>query len=203
MKLKLALAAALALIVTTASAQTRTNPDRSSDLLNQQMLDSLKAAPVVQPAETVAASGSFPNLSGVYLGANAGSNFRDGQDYVIGGGVGYQFHRNFAGELTYDYARMAGGGDGQMVMGNLVAGQRLGSLSITPYALVGAGVGWNAYGSANDGGNTALYNVGGGVRINLVQNVDFDARYRYVGAFDTNESSYAQHVLTGGLTIRF
>jgi opacity protein-like surface antigen len=203
MKLKLALAAALALIVSTASAQPLTNPNRSADLMNQQVLDSLKATPVAQPAATVPASGSSLGLSGVYLGANAGSNFRDGQDYVLGGVVGYQFHRNFAGELTYDYARMAGGGDGQMVMGNLVASQRLSILPITPYALVGAGVGWNAYGSTNDGGNTALYNVGGGVRINLVKNVDLDARYRYVGAFNTNESSYAQHVVTGGLNIRF
>jgi len=87
-------------------------------------------------------------------------------------------------------------------MGNLVASQRLGETAVNPYVLAGAGVGWNAFGERGTGDNLALYNVGGGVRLNLVSNIDLDARYRYVGAFNSGET-YNQHMVTGGLNIRF
>lgn len=210
MKLHIAIAAvALAMVAGTASAQTRVNPNRSADVLNQRVLEVLQArevAPVaaapVAPAPVAATASPGMNLTGIYLGANAGSNFRDSSDYQLGGLVGYQFHRNFAGEITYDYNRQTNGNDGQMVMANLVASQRLGETAITPYALAGAGVGWNAFGERGDGANLALYNVGAGIRLNIVSNVDLDARYRYVGAFNSGET-YNQHMLTGGLNIRF
>lgn len=209
MKMRIALVAALAIMAGTASAQTRVNPDRSADVLNQRVLEVLRSQPATvaapaAPAPVVApATSAGMNLSGVYLGVNTGSNFREGQDYRLGALAGYQFHPNLAAELTYDYARQDNGRDGQMVMGNLVASRRLGTTALTPYVLGGAGVGWNAYGATNNGSNLALYNVGGGLRLNIVSNVDFDARYRYVGAFNTGDSTYNQHVLTGGLNIRF
>lgn len=208
MKLHIAIAAAaLAMIAGAASAQTRVNPDRSADVLNQRVLEVLQArevAPVVAAPVAAAPAPASPgmNLTGIYLGANGGSNFRNSTDYQIGGLIGYQFHPNFAGELTYDYNRQNSGNDGQMVMANLVASHRLGQTAITPYALAGAGVGWNAFGDRNDGSNLALYNVGGGVRLNLVSNVDLDARYRYVGAFNSGDT-YNQQMVTGGLNIRF
>lgn len=209
MKLRIALAAAaLALVTGTADAQTRVNPNRSADQLNARVLEVLQArevAPLPTPPAAPAPAPAPMTLTGVYLGGNMGSNFQDNTDYTLGAVVGWQFHRNLAAEITYDYIRLGNDtnmNDGQMVMGNLVASQRLGNTSITPYVLAGAGVGWNGMGERGTGDNLALYNVGGGVRLNLVSNIDVDARYRYVGAFnDTADGN--QHVLTAGLNIRF
>jgi opacity protein-like surface antigen len=212
--IKNVIGATLALILTvsatSADAQTRRRSnDNVADQLNAQVLEVLRpsaADPVTTAAAvtpTVAAPASTGmNLSRIYLGMNAGSNFRDSTDYQVGGLVGYQFHRNLAGELTYDYNRQNNGGDGQMVMGNLVASQRLGETAVTPYVLAGGGMCCNAFGMRDSGSNLALYNVGGGVRLNIVSNVDLDARYRYVGAFNAGET-YNQHMVTGGLNIRF
>jgi len=207
--IKNVIGAALALVLTASAADAqsrRANNDNVADQLNAQVLQILRpapvaAAPAATPAPTPAANPGM-NLTGIYMGLNAGSNFRDSSDYQVGGLVGYQFHQNFAGEVTYDYNRQNNGSDGQMVMGNLVASHRLGQTAITPYALAGAGVGWNAFGGRGDGTNLALYNVGGGLRVNIVSNVDLDARYRYVGAFNGGET-YNQHMVTGGLNIRF
>lgn len=198
----------MAMAAIPAMAQTRVNPNRSADLLNQQVLDALQsrnATPVAAapaPAPVPAPVGPGMNLTGIYLGVNAGSNFRNGTDYQVGGVMGYQFHRNLAGEITYDYNRTNNATNGQMVMANLVASQRLGQTAITPYVLAGAGMGWNAFGVRDTGSNLALYNVGAGVRLNIVSNVDLDARYRYVGTFNAGEG-YNQQVVTGGLNIRF
>lgn len=207
--IKNVIGAALALMLTAGAADAqnrRANNDNVADQLNAQVLQVLRPAPAAAaaPAAATPAPASNPgvNLTGIYMGLNASSNFRDSSDYQIGGLVGYQFHQNFAGEITYDYNRQTRAGDGQMVMGNLVASRRLGQTAITPYVLAGGGVGWNAFGNRGDGTNLALYNVGGGVRINIVSNVDFDARYRYVGAFNGGET-YNQHMVTGGLNIRF
>lgn len=209
MKLRIALAAAaLALVTGTADAQTRVNPNRSADQLNARVLEVLQArevAPLPTPPAAPVPAPAPMTLTGVYLGGNMGSNFQDNTDYTLGAAVGWQFHRNLAAEITYDYIRLGNDtrmNDGQMVMGNVVASQRLGATSITPYVLAGAGVGWNGMGERGTGDNLALYNVGGGVRLNLVSNIDVDARYRYVGAFnDTADGN--QHVLTAGLNIRF
>lgn len=205
----LMVAGALLASAASVSAQTRVNPDRSSDQLNARVLEVLRAreTPVATPvtvAPTVVTTPvpSASPLTGVYVGANAGSNFRDTTDYQVGGIVGYQFRPNLAAELTYDYMQLNNRTDGQMVMGNVVYSRALGQTGITPYALVGAGVGWNVLGERGTGNNLTLYNVGGGVRLNVAQNVDLDARYRYVGAFDDSlNGNY--HVVTGGLNYRF
>lgn len=204
-------ALALALVAGTADSQTRTNPNRSADQLNARVLEVLQAreaasTPVVAAPTPAPAPAPAPmTLSGIYLGANMGSNFQDNTDYTLGAVVGYQFAPNWAAEITYDYLRNSSNvrsTDGQMVMGNVVYSRRLGNTSITPYALAGAGIGWNGMGERATGDNLALYNVGGGLRINLVSNIDVDARYRYVGAFNDGEAGNS-HMVTGGLNIRF
>lgn len=206
----IAIAVAATMIAGTADAHNRVNPNRSADQLNARVLEVLQAreapapAAVVPVAPTVPAAPAHP-FTGVYLGANVGSNWQDNTDYTLGVVAGYQFHRNLAAEITYDYLRLGNGSgfnNGQMVMGNLVASQQLGSTSITPYVLAGAGIGWNQAGERGTGNNLAIYNVGAGVRVNLIGNVDLDARYRYVGAFD-NTTDGNSHMATAGLNIRF
>ena len=211
------------------SAQTRVNPNRSADQLNAQVLEVLREgraapAPVVvsapvatTPPVTVTAAAS----SGIYMGVNAGSNFRTNSDYSVGGSVGYQFTPNYAAEVTYDYNAMTQSttvlthghshtvqtnGNGQVVMVNGVYSRRIGDSAFIPYVLAGAGVGWNGMGVNGTGSNAALYNVGGGVRVNLVGGVDLDARYRYIAPIDNTNGSangYTQHVVTGGLRFNF
>lgn len=217
MKLRIALvAAAVALAAGTADAQTRVNPNRSADQLNSRVLEVLRnrevtTSPVmVLPTTVVTAPAPVPapvatpgmNLAGIYVGVNSGSNFRDSTDYQVGGVIGYQFHRNLAAEVTYDYNRSNQVNNGQMTMANLVYSRQLGQTAVTPYVLAGAGMGWNAHGTRGTGTNQALYNVGGGVRVNLVRNVDLDARYRYVAAFNDNDAQN-QHMMTAGVNLRF
>lgn len=205
MNLYIAALVAVALTATTASAQTRrANNDRVADQLNAQVLEVLRAgqAPVATVAPTVAPLPVTASpTTGFYVGANAGSNFRTGSDYQVGGSVGYQFTPNYAVEATYDYNSMTRG-NGQAVMVNGVYSRRVGTSRVTPYALVGAGMGWDNLGVSRTGSNAALYNVGTGVRVNLVGAVDFDARYRYMAPFDST-AGYTQHVLTGGLRVNF
>jgi opacity protein-like surface antigen len=203
----LMVAGALLASATTVSAQTRVNPNRSADQLNAQVLEVLRgreAAPAPVVAAPVAAtSAPVTNTgTGIYVGAGVGSTFQDGVDYQVGGVVGYQFTPNLAAELTYDYQRLSNNTDGQMVMGNVVYSRPLNFPGVTPYVLAGAGVGWNAMGEPGTGDNLALYNVGGGVRVNVYRNLDLDARYRYVGAFDEDVRENA-HVVTLGIVARF
>ena len=207
MKLIPMLLVAGAVFASTASyAQTRVNPDRSADVLNARVLEVLRqnqvpAPAATVPATTVTAPAATSALNGVYLGAFAGSDFRNATNYQLGGQLGYQFRPNWAGELTYDYKELNNRNDGQMVLANVVYSRRIGESRVTPYALMGAGVGWNAFGANNTGNNLALYNVGAGVRVNLINNLDLDARYRVVGGFTENSPVY--NVLTGGLALRF
>ena len=201
--------AGLALLIAgdaVAHGQARNNPNRSADQLNARVLEVLQPAPAPVAAAPAAAPAPAPmTLSGIYIGGNIGTNFRDGTDYTVGAVAGYQITPRIAAEITYDYLRSSTdirSNDGQMVMGNLVYSRRIGNTSLVPYALAGAGVGWNGMGEAGTGNNLALYNVGGGVRLNLVSNIDIDARYRYVGAFN-DDTMGNNHMVTGGLNIRF
>ena len=211
MNLHIATLVAVALISTTANAQTRrANNDRVADQLNAQVLEVLRAgqAPVTpvavtspvlnSPTTTVTATAP----SGVYLGVNAGSNFRTGSDYQVGGSLGYQFTPNYAAEITYDYNDITRTTNSQAVMFNGVYSRRIGTSPVTPYALVGAGMGWNGLGVSGTGSNATLYNVGAGMRVNLLGPVDLDARYRYMAPFDYT-NGYTQHVLTGGVRVNF
>jgi opacity protein-like surface antigen len=230
MMIRIALvAAAMSLIAGTAGAQTRVNPNQSADQLNARVLEVLRegrsapAAVVARapmattPPVTVTAAAS----TGLYVGVNAGSNFRTNSDYSVGGSVGYQFTPNYAAEVTYDYNAMTQShtvlthgkshtvhtnGNGQAAMVNGVYSRRIGHSAFIPYVLAGVGMGWNGLGVNGTGSNAALYNVGGGVRVNLVAGVDLDARYRYIAPIDNTNGAahgYTQHVVTGGLRFNF
>lgn len=139
------------------------------------------------------------NLSGFYVGINGGSTFESNSDFTIGGLVGYQLTPNFAAELAYDFNQRSNQDNGQLLMVNAVAGYPMFNNRVTPYALAGLGAGFDYFGNSNGNAET-VYNVGGGVRINLVSSVDLDVRYRYVSTFNDGNDA---NMLTGGLTFRF
>jgi opacity protein-like surface antigen len=147
-------------------------------------------------------------LSGVFVGAGVGSNWQTNTNYNVNLVAGYQYNRFLASEVTYDFTRLnntrnrGAVGNGQMVMVNAVAGYTVPGTRLTPYALAGAGVGWNRMGDQSTGDNVALYNVGAGVRLAMSSNIDADVRYRYVGAFNDNLFGNS-HLVTAGVRYRF
>lgn len=150
-----------------------------------------------------AQTASAGKLNGLYVGTNVGTNFKGSSDYQVGGVVGYHITRNIAGEVTYDFNRVNRGGyNSQMVMANVLYGRNIGNTTVMPYALAGVGMGWNGLGAKTNGDTLALYNVGAGVRVNLVGNLDLDTRYRYVGAFNQTAGTN-HHMVTAGINYRF
>lgn len=206
----IALAGMLMAAAGTADAQNRVNANRSADLLNAQVLEVLRGsnpAPAPTPATAptpVTVSATNP-LTGVYVGAGLGTNWRDSSDYQWSLSMGYQINPMWAVELVYDQNhqnnRNTRNNHGQMVMTNVVMSPwRVGA--VTPYALAGVGMGWNALGERGTGDNAGVYNVGAGARMAVTGNVSVDARYRYVDALNRGDVQN-QHMITAGVHIRF
>lgn len=209
MNFKMAALAAVAItfMASVADAQTRVNPNRSADVLNQQVLDVLQARTVTAPpAPPVATAPVAPTRDalGVYVGAGVGSTFQDGATVLTGITVGYQITPNFGAELTYDYDHRDNSNNGSVLMLNGVA--QMPVMGVTPYVLAGVGAGFDRYnvaGRADGDDYTTMYNVGLGVRYNLNTNWQLDARYRYVAPFNTGEGQTDVNMLTLGVNYRF
>jgi opacity protein-like surface antigen len=203
----LAMAGAMLMATTTTQAQTAGATNRSGPQLDAHVQEfwrhqGAQSTSAVVATSAVNTTSGTSALSGVYVGANVGNTFRDATEWQAGVVVGYQFRTNWAVEATYDFNRMDQGVNGQNVMANLVYSRPWGTTGVTPYVLAGAGVGWNASGERGSGDNLALYNVGGGVRVNVYRGLDLDARYRYVGAFE-EDSRGNTHMLTLGAIYKF
>ena len=138
--------------------------------------------------------------SGLYVGAAAATQGRALEDAQWGGTAvaGYRVNRFVAVEALADFtAQTETQRGGQAVFANVVAGFPVGS--ITPYALVGAGYGFNALADAANEPQ-ALWNAGVGVTYNLSANWQVDARYRRVEAFSGDVTADR---VTVGLNYRF
>jgi opacity protein-like surface antigen len=196
---KTMLACAALLIGSVATVQAST-----ADQLNAQVLQLLRPAPAVvsSPAPV---SPAAPRNASFYVGANMGQNWQVANNYTVGAVAGYRFNSLLGAEVTYDYVRnnsRAAFRDAHMFMINGVISHDLGLFGLTPYALAGVGVGWNGMGMQNTGSNQALWNVGTGVRVNLVNSVDLDTRYRYLATFE-RQNNPGTHMVTLGVNFRF
>jgi hypothetical protein len=151
------------------------------------------------PRRTAAPAPVFTQtpVSGFYVGVNGGVSFSDfdNRDAIAGGTVGYEFNRNFRGELNV--SNRFGSDQGQIVTADAIVGVPVGAF--TPYALVGVGYGFNGLG--RNGDPASLWSVGGGVRYGLSRNVELDARYRYTRQF--NDERLDSNATTFGLNFRF
>lgn len=138
-------------------------------------------------------------LTGFYVGVNTGVAFNDSfdnRDAIVGGTFGYEFNRFLRGEVNV--SNRFGTDNGQSVTADAILGVPVGRF--TPYTFVGLGYGFNYLGKP-DGDPAALWSVGGGVRYELTQNWELDARYRFSRQFDhTNIDNSAA---TLGLNYRF
>ena len=153
-------------------------------------------------ALTQTASATPTVLNGVYVGAAVGSTMQKDSDVTTGVVLGYRFNRVLNAELTYDHEWRTGQ-NGGLLMLNGVAELPV-HRQVRPYVLVGAGLGFDRYNqNRSDRNGTPMYNVGAGVRVAVTQNVDVDARYRYVDAFNTGEGQQRASIVTLGVNYRF
>lgn len=130
-----------------------------------------------------------------FVGLNAGATTKT-ENGIVGAVAGYEFNQYVRTEATYDhyFGRDIPGQNltQDVVAGNLIAQYSFGP--VTPYVLAGAGYRWAAVKSE------AIYNVGGGVRYALTDNVELDGRYKYVSNFNNNRTD---NVFTVGFNVKF
>lgn len=138
--------------------------------------------------------------TGMYVGGTVGSTLDADGRSLVGLVLGSQVHQNLRVEGTYDY-NSRDGKNGHALMVNAVPQYRIPGTVITPYALVGAGYGFDALGKKDDA--KPVYALGAGVRVGVSTNWELDARYRHVNAFDRSFNDKETHMLTAGATYRF
>lgn len=132
--------------------------------------------------------------SGFFAGVRGGVVFND--NITAGVGAGYQFNQFVRAEANYDYLN----NDNNRTNGltsNIGTVNMIGQYQVaafTPYALAGIGYRWS------DAKNEPVWNVGAGVRYNVVENVELDARYRYISSF---QNERAGNLFTLGLNYKF
>ena len=162
----------------------------------------LAAALLVTGTAVAQAPATPATLSGLYVGTAVnlqGTDLTEDRDTGTSLTVGYSFSRNIAVEGTLAHAFDNGNRrGGQTAFVNVVAGIPVGP--ITPYGVVGAGVGVNGAGDG-DKGPEGLWNVGAGVAYNVTRNWQVDARYRYIDAVGATRD--AEHVVSLGVNYKF
>lgn len=112
----------------------------------------------------------------------------------LGAVVGWQ-HRDYVRfEGTYEYGlnKYRLYRNSNTLLMNVIVQYPVGA-SFTPYVLAGTGYRWAER-------DFAVWNVGGGIRYNLTQNVEADLRYRYVSDYNVRN---VENVVSLGLNYRF
>lgn len=138
--------------------------------------------------------------TGLYVGGNLGSSLDADSRTLMGVVVGGQVHQYLRVEGTYDYNSRQGS-NGQAIMVNAVPQYRIPGTVVTPYALLGAGYGFDAMG--NNGDAKPVYNLGLGVRVALSEKWEVDARYRHLNTFTRDFNENDTQMATVGLNYRF
>jgi opacity protein-like surface antigen len=128
-----------------------------------------------------------------FAGPSIGAAFgNDGVNLGVNGG--YEVNKYLRLEGTYDHVFNSGPWSIDNLAANIVGQYRIPRTLITPYALAGMGY------QFQNGINQGVWNVGGGVRVDLSPRVDMDVRYRYIQGmyYQTNTN-----LVTVGSTIKF
>ena len=132
-------------------------------------------------AASVASAQDAP-ASKFFAGPSVGAGFGGGP--VMGLNGGYEFHKFGRVEMDYDHMFMTSSYNLDQLSGNLIGQLPTGTMA-TPYALVGLGYQWQ------NGVNQGVWNVGGGVRMNVTKSLDLDLRYRYIqGMYNQTNNNF-------------
>ena len=200
MKTFITAAVAAALLATPVLAQTRA-ADNSADVLNGRMLDFIRASqtPVVAaPVTPAPVAAREPRL---YAGLGVGYGGTDLSNGTWSNHLtlGYDVNRYLGLEAVagYDYGDSTRK-EGQTLVANALVGYNLGP--VRPYALFGAGVGFNGSGNSNSEPD-AIWNYGGGLALHLNRNWVVDARYTRTEGF--REEREGADRFTVGVNYRF
>lgn len=140
-------------------------------------------------------------MNNFYIGINSGMDFGSPKNVSVGTNIGYRFNQYIAVEGTYDLiTRYENRRDYRsQAFLNVVPQYNIKNTPFTIYALGGIGYGWNVRTS-----NEPLYNVGAGVLIKVTNNIDIDARYRYIKPIDKESfSQKSENRMTLGLRYNF
>lgn len=135
------------------------------------------------PLPPVRSEASLP----FFVGINAG-DVHNSDNYTLGATAGVQLSDNVAAELAYDRDH---DNNADLVTGNILVQAK--RSFITPYVLGGIGHRWADQ-------NEYVWNVGGGAKVALTDNIDFDVRYRHIVGYDTKQED---NVITGGIIFKF
>jgi opacity protein-like surface antigen len=118
--------------------------------------------------------------TGFYAGVFGGGLVGKSNGGILGGQVGYDVGY-FRAEANLERDSFAAIGT-NTVTGNLIAQYPIRDVfpaTVVPYALGGGGYTWGP------NGTSPVWNVGGGLRVDVTNNIAFDARYRYISATDS------------------
>lgn len=149
---------------------------------------------------------------GIYLRGDLGWSFlewsggSDDNNFVAGGGVGYQYNDYFRTDLTVDWSgdyQVAPGADisTTVVMGNAYL-DWANDTAFTPYVGAGVGYGWvNGSGTAVDDDGLA-FGVATGVAVDLTNNLAVDVGYRFRD-ISVSGSDPQEHQVTAGIRFKF
>ena len=155
---------------------------------------------------------SDPSLIGLYLRGDIGWSFLDmsGSDsddnFVAGGGIGYQFTDILRADVTADFSgdyEIAPGAEisTTTVLGNVYFDWANDSM-FTPY--LGAGIGWgwvNGSGTAVDDDGLAL-GAAAGIAVDITNNLALDAGYRYRNINISGDNTQ-EHQAVMGMRVKF
>ena len=145
--------------------------------------------------------------SGLYIRGDAGWSFlewsggQDDSDFVVGGGIGYQWSDMLRSDLTIDTSgsyKVAPGSEisTTAVMGNVYLDWANDS-AFTPYLGLGAGYGW----VSNNPDGLAL-GASAGLAVNLTSNLDVDVGYRFRDIMSKGPD-VMEHQATVGMRFKF
>lgn len=172
----------------------------------------LPVAVGAQAADLSTPAPADPSLIGLYLRGDIGWSILDvkgasnDDNFVAGGGVGYQFNDFFRADVTADWS-----GDYTIAPGAKISTTTVlangyldwkNDTMFTPY--VGAGIGWgwvNGSGLASDEDGLAL-GAAAGVAIGLTDNLDIDVGYRYRNINVPGDNTQ-EHQGTVGMRVKF
>lgn len=185
MKTFMTVAVAATLFATPVMAQTRA-ADRSADALNAQSLEVIRAreVPPLTPTELAPATPAS-NHPRIYAGLGVGYG---GTDLANGTWsnqltVGYNVTNYLALEAVaglYYGDATASASNGQTLVANALVGYDFGP--VRPYALIGAGGGFDGMGN-NNSNPDGIWNYGAGLAVNIDQTWQIDARFTRVEGF--------------------
>jgi opacity protein-like surface antigen len=186
--------------------------------LKSLLLASVIAAPLAMQAQAadVGVDETSPvtdsTMIGLYLRGDIGWSFLDvngldnDDNWVAGGGVGYQFSDFLRADVTADFSgdyEVAPGADisTTTVLGNVYFDWANESM-FTPYVGAGIGYGWvDGTGTATDDDGIAL-GAAAGVAVDLTNNLAVDAGYRYRN-IDVSGDNVQEHQAAVGIRFKF